>query len=407
MESFELDNGLKVLFSPNPNLHHTVINVFYAVGSAQESIKNTGLAHFLEHMMFEGSKQFPHFDRSLQNWMAENNAFTGQDYTCYYEIFPKDELPNIIAIEYDRMFHLNLSDKNIELQKKIILEEFKETSLNPPLADAWHYIQALCFSNSYQWPVIGKTLRHISSIDKAMLKEFYHSYYRPENAIISIIGNHAVEEIKQSLSLFNNHKKNKYLPNNLPKLNSKKSGYKVLKRKNITQPCFFLAIHIADYAQREYFVADMISDLLTHGESSLLYHDLIIVSKYCTEINSYTTDNLHGNLLVIEGKLSENTTIDLVIDKIRHSFDKLKRQPISDIQLETLTNKAKSYWSFYHYNTSHLAQNMCLFYKSAGVQNIPQYLDKIYTSIQVEDLKTFAIKHFNLSHITRLDYLPA
>ena len=136
------------------------------MGSAYEDASQTGLSHFLEHIMFEGSRNFPNFDETLQAMMAENNAFTGQDYTCYYESCPTHFLKEALNIEKDRMLNLSFKKSSIDLQTKIILEEYKETCLNPPLSDVWHHLQKLCFKNSYQWPVIGKSLQQLASINK-------------------------------------------------------------------------------------------------------------------------------------------------------------------------------------------------------------------------------------------------
>lgn len=407
MHHFTLENGLNLLVHSNPNLKNSVVNILYKVGSAQESASQTGVAHFLEHMMFEGSKTYPNFDEALQGMMAENNAFTGQDYTCYYETFPNQYLKNILNIEMDRMLYLSIKSSAVNIQSNVIQEEFKETSLNPPLADVWHHLQRLCFKNSYQWPVIGKNIKHIASIDKKILVEFYRKNYGSRNAILSIVS--AMEEkviAKEVSRIF----KSSIVPQGkLPFLQesdhtSKRRGLKILKRSNIAVPNFFLAFHIEDYASKGYFMSDMVSDLLTNGESSFLYKSLIEDTKLCTEIQSYTTDNIQCNLLIIEGKLSVGSRFEDVYKQIKLVFEDIKNKKLNKVKFETLQNKALTYWNFYHYNSAHLAQNMAIFFQAAGVVDLPAFIAKIYQSILKRDLEVHLQQLLDFEKASILEY---
>lgn len=409
MYHFSFKNGLELLVHQNINLKNTVLNLLYNVGSAHEDTSQTGVAHFLEHMMFEGSQSFPNFDVTLQAMMAENNAFTGQDYTCYYESFPTTYLREMLSIEKDRMFHLQLKKSSVDIQTSVILEEYKETCMNPPLSDVWHHLQPLCFKNSYQWPVIGKNLKHVASINKSILSSFYKEYYSPRNTIISIVtsleAQNVAEMVKKVFETnFLESKKAKLSINNEKAYS--KVGTKQLKRSNITTPSFFMAYHIEDYASKGYFMSDMVSDLLTNGESSLLYKALVIDAKFCTEIQSYTTDNMKCNLLIIEGKLTKGPSFEDVYREIKNVFTKCKNRPITKKKFETLTNKALTYWSFYHYNSAQLAQNMAIFYQAQGVTDLSDFIENTYKSIHLSDFNHHLNNLLAINKASIVEYYP-
>lgn len=407
MKTIKLPNGLTALVHQNKYLKHTTLNILYGVGSANEDKHHTGIAHFLEHMMFEGTKLYPHFDEKMQEMMVENNAFTSQDYTCYYETFPSQYLQNILTIEQDRLHRLSLKRRAIEIQKNIIIEEYKETSLNQPLADVWHYLQPLCYKKNYSWPVIGKKISHIEAVDKKQLQDFYQFFYRTSNAVISIVS-HLPETllIHQVKTIFAPIGNNQIIPSTQSSNHKelKQVGSKQLKRKNIANTSFFLAFHIDDFGQPTYFMADMLSDLLTNGESSILYHLLIKEKKFCTEINSYLTDNKYANLLIIEGKLAAGIPISDVYQAMEVALEKIATRGISAKRLEGLKNKAMSYWTFNHYNPSRLAQNMGVFYYALGVENVIDYTFDIINSISLVQFNRFLQKGFSLDNASKLEY---
>lgn len=409
MQHFSLSNGLDIIVHCDPKIKNTVLSILYLTGSANEAQNKTGLAHFLEHMMFEGSRNYPNFDEQLHVMMAENNAFTAQDYTCYYTSFPTRHLKAILSIERDRMQYLNLRKRAINNQTNIILEEFKETSLNSPLADFWHHLQRLCFKNSYKWPVIGKSLAHIKRIDKDSLTSFYNSYYTPGNVVFSVISSGQELEIAKVIS-------SEFKSNLVKKKRNRESikikeehmtkGRKQILRTNIVISTFFLAKHIDDYVTKDYFLSDMLSDLLTNGESSLLYKDLVLNRRICTEIHSYTTDNLRCNLLIIEGKLVPGVCFEDVYAAIHKVFISLKTKPLSLKQFETLKNKAMTYWSFNNYNSMQLAQNMALFFAALGVININTFIANMYQSISKKDLELHAKNLLDITKYSILEYKP-
>jgi predicted Zn-dependent peptidase len=402
-----LPNGLTAILKQDINLKNAVVNIFINKGSASESKKVTGLAHFLEHMMFEGSANYPNFDEALQVLMAENNAFTSQDYTNYYEVMPCSYIDQILKIEADRLENLSLKLRKFKLQQSIILEEFKETSINPPLSDSWHHLLNMCFKDAYQWPVIGKKLKHISELKLRDVEDFYTKNYSSENLTISIISNQSEENML------------KMIENNFGKLNFKRpitekrdpksklmGGFKILKRRNISSSQIFIAFHIADFGHKEYFVADLVSDLLTNGDSSILYRALIIDKHLCTEILSYTTDNRCSNLLIIEAKVSPNIDYQKVIDEILAQIDRLKNKGIPKSKFETVKNKALTHWMFQLYNTTQLAHFLCLF-KSCEIEYPVHFIENLYFCLNRKEFCQSIKTHLNFQKSNILVYTVA
>ena len=402
-----LPNGLTAIVKQEPNLKNAVVNIFINCGSSAEDKNKTGMAHFLEHMMFEGSKNYPDFDLRLQNLLAENNAFTSQDYTNYYELIPNKHIDKILEIERDRLESLLWSPKKFKLQQSIILEEFKETSINPPLADSWHYLLKLCFKNSYQWPVIGSKLSHIEDFKLNEVKKFYHQNYSPANIIISIISDlpekTTLTLIEKNFKSFNRVS----VPMDLSSKDEKKrNNHKLVKRKNISSNHLYIAYHIEDFGSNAYFLSDLVSDLLTNGDSSILYQNLIVKNKLCTEILSYTTDNLKCNLLIIEGKMLPGVDHQEVMSQIQTEINRLKESGITSDRFETIKNKSLTHWMFQLYNTTQIAHYLCLF-NAVQIENPREWIQNFYSQVKKSQLESQIIELLKEENRNTLFYLKS
>ncbi len=404
MQYLRLENGLTLISKCEPNLKNSIVNIFINIGSSSEQENKTGVAHFLEHMMFEGSKNYSNYDESLQAIYAENNAFTSQDYTNYYGVLPNENLNQLLKIEMDRMAFLSLNQKKFEIQKQVIIEEFKETSLNPPLADNWHYLLKMCFEGSYQWPVIGKNIKHIQDLDLKDIQNFYKMGYRPENTILSIISGIEESVIESIVSeIFIGNSESSTIERQMLRSKKKYGNIKLLKRKNVSTEHLFIAFHIADFGTKDYFIADLLSDVLSNGDSSFLYSELVTNLQVCTEITSYTTDNLRENLLVIEAKVHPDSSYNVVLDHIRVVLQKMTKV-LTEVQLEKARNKALTHWAFQFYSPIQMAHYLALFY-SIGIKNPKEFIEKEYC-IELLKLKEFSKECFNMEQGNILVYTP-
>lgn len=402
-----LKNGITLLAERKENTKLATLNILVKAGSIYEEKGKTGLAHLLEHMMFEGSKQFPNFDETLQDVLGDNNAYTCQDYTNYYESLPYEHIQTAIDLEMDRFQALSLQPKKFEIQKSVVIEEFKETTLQPPLADFWHYLLKMAFPKSaYEIPVIGKNVKDVEQISLRDLKAFYQQYYTASELIISLVAdddeNRLLDLLEQNFGKLESVSK-QISPIKLNK--SSKPVSKILTRKNIHQTSFFIAFHIDDYDSAGYFRADMLSDLLSNGDSSVLYQKFIKELEYCTEISSFITDNKQANLLVIEGKLNPG----IAFDTFKTQFDEVLTQLPAILKdsnrLELLKNKAETYFLFSNYNMTHLAQNIC-FWEYVGLDNPKEWIQSIYANTRTSDLEEATLTIFNDKNRLELVYLP-
>jgi predicted Zn-dependent peptidase len=196
-EKFILDNGLRVLVHEDKSTPMAVLNVLYDVGAKDENPSKTGFAHLFEHLMFGGSKHIPSYDEPLQFAGGENNAFTTNDLTNYYCQLPAENIETAFWLESDRMLSLAFSKKSLEVQRKVVCEEFKEHYINKPYGDVWHKMRELAYTtHPYKWMTIGASLQHIEEVTLEEVKEFFYKHYTPCNAILVIAGNVDTAEMK-------------------------------------------------------------------------------------------------------------------------------------------------------------------------------------------------------------------
>lgn len=402
-----LKNGITLLVERKENTKLATLNILVKAGSIYEEKGKTGLAHLLEHMMFEGSKQFPNFDETLQDVLGDNNAYTCQDYTNYYESLPYEHIQTAIDLEIDRFQSLSLHPKKFNIQKDVVIEEFKETTIQPPLADFWHYLLKMAFPKSaYEIPVIGKNIKNVEQISLEDLKLFYSQYYSPSNLIVSLVADDYEEKMIEILEEKMGKIESEIIPKKSIKINKSITKIsKTLVRKNIHQTCFFIAFHIDDFGTENYFRADMLSDLLSNGDSSVLYQKFIKELEFCTEISSFITDNKQSNLLVIEGKLNEGIAFEVFNEKLYEVLNQLPEILKDSKRLELLKNKAETYFLFSNYNMTHLAQNIC-FWEYAEITQPKEWIQSIYSSTQFSDLERIALTIFNFNNSVELVYLP-
>ena len=176
---YKLENGLTVILHQDKKTPLVAVNMLYKVGSKNESKNWTGFAHFFEHLMFGGSANVPNFDQPIQTAGGENNAFTNSDITNFYEILPAENVQTALWLEADRMVNLTLNEKSVDIQRKVVVEEFKEVCLNTPYGDAWHHISNLAYQvHPYQWPTIGKIPDHIAFAPLEEIHAFYKTLLR-------------------------------------------------------------------------------------------------------------------------------------------------------------------------------------------------------------------------------------
>ncbi len=343
-----LPNGLRLIIHEDKTTPMACINTLYNVGAKYEDPNRTGMAHLFEHLMFTGSKHAKNFDQILESAGGENNAFTNNDITNYYDTLPAQNIETAIFLEADRMHNLSLSDKSIKAQRSVVIEEFKERYLNQPYGNMDALIREMAFKkHPYQWSTIGKTVSHIEKASKEELLNFYKSYYAPDNAIIAITGNVNTDEIIQLIEkYFNEIPSGNITHKTLPKEEDQTSQRIIEHYSDVPEDALNISIHIPSRLHKDYYAMDLISDILSNGKSSRLYSKLVKGEKIFSEIDAWIDGSIDEGLLQIQGHpLSKYSLKDAEI-ALLDTLAELQTDKISEYECKKVANKAVSSWMF-------------------------------------------------------------
>ena len=400
-----MSNGLTVIAHEDQTTPMAAVNLLYRAGSKHDPVDRTGLAHLLEHMMFTGSKHAKDFDSPLQLASGENNAFTNKDITNYYDILPVGNLTTALWLESDRMRDLLFDKASFKTQKKVVIEEFKETCLNQPYGMVWHHMMDLAYkSHPYRWPTIGINESHIKSIDITDLRAYYDRYYAPDNAILSIGGNLSnerafgyAEEWFGDMKPFNHSDQNDY-PHE-PTQHEFRHG---TMRTSAAVDMIYMTFHMPARRSSDYYAADYISDILGNGRSSRLYQTLVKERELFISIDAFVTGNSDPGLLVVEGKLSKGINHDQAQAAIWEILETVKANPIEQREHTKLYNQMVSSVAFS--NTSLLNNVMNLgYYEYIGDANLVNSEPEMYGKVTPKDIQSKANQIIQRSNCCQLD----
>lgn len=338
---FYLSNGLEVIVHEDHSSKMAVMNLLYKVGSKNEVAGKTGLAHFFEHLMFGSSANVPVFDRELERVGGSCNAFTSPDITNYYISLPAANIETAFWLESDRMLQLTLSEKTIETQRKVVTEEYKQRYLNQPYGDVWHHFRDLAFEkHPYRWPTIGQNLADIVGYTREDVWGFYQTHYRPDNAILVIGGNVTVQEVERlARKWFEPIPSARITRLPIPTEEKQESKKTKFVQSKVPTDALYKAYKMPAKGEPGYLEADLISDLLGFGKSSILEQRLVKNGKLFASIGAYILGSEDPGLLVFSGKMEseisalegENALNDVIQDFLAakiadESLQKIKNQ---------------------------------------------------------------------------------
>ncbi len=347
-EKFILDNGLRVIVHLDITTPMAVLNIMYDVGARDEDPGQTGFAHLFEHLMFGGSVNIPSYDEPLQMAGGENNAYTTNDLTNYYIQLPAENLETAFWLESDRMLSLAFDEKSLDVQRKVVVEEFKEHYLNKPYGDVWHKMRALAYQvHPYRWMTIGKELSHVENAQLQDVKNFFFKHYTPANAIVCVAGNVTVEQVKALAQKWfgdipSGEKYNRQLPQEPKQTVERKLEVKAKVPLDALYKCW----HIYPRLDMRYYTADLITDLLSGGGSSRLYQSLVKEKQLFSNINCFHFGSADAGLLAIDGKLIKGVTMEAAEKAIEEELQKMKKEMVSEAELEKVKNKTESLMAF-------------------------------------------------------------
>ena len=343
-EKFQLDNGLKVLVHQDISTPMAVVNVLYNVGAKDEDPNKTGFAHLFEHLMFGGSVNIPVYDEPLQRAGGENNAYTTNDLTDYYCQIPAENIETAFWLESDRMLSLAFSKKSLEVQRKVVCEEFKEHYINKPYGDAWHKMRSLAYTqHPYRWMTIGASLAHVEDATIEDVKDFFFQFYRPNNAILVVTGNVQTEQVKQlAEKWFGPIEAGKAYVRNLPKEPVQEKSRTMDVRADVPLDMLMMTWHMGGRFDEGYHATDLITEVLGGGTSARLYEQLIKVKQIFSSIDCYHFGTVDPGLLVIEGKLVKGISMAVAEKAVLEEIEKIKNEILDAKELQKVINKTES-----------------------------------------------------------------
>jgi predicted Zn-dependent peptidase len=405
-ERAKLSNGLTVIVHRDRTTPMVAVDVCYKVGSIDEHPERTGFAHLFEHLMFGGSKHIPKFDEPLQNAGGDSNAFTSNDLTNYYLTLPKSNIETGFWLESDRMLELDFSQTNLDSQKNIVIEEFKQMQLNQPYGDVWALIKQLAYTtHPYQWTTIGKEVSHIEQANLQQVKDFYYAHYAPENAVLVVTGDVEFDLIVQlAEKWFGTIPSRKVQQRNIPKEPIQTKLRELEVERSVPNDMIYMAFHMAERLNPEYYATDLLSDILSTGNSSRLYQNLVQKQQLFSEVDAYLSGDFDPGLFIISGKPNDGISLETARKAIENELNKIKQELVSVAELEKVKNKVEANLVYGEINYLNKAMNLAADEVLLDANLINTQIDN-YRSVSTIQIQELAQKIFQLPNCSVLNYI--
>ena len=404
-EKFVLPNGLRVIVQEDHTSPMAVLNIIYDVGAKDENPDQTGFAHLFEHLMFGGSINIPSYDEPLQRVGGENNAFTNNDFTNYYIQVPAVNIETAFWLESDRMLSLAFSEKSLEVQRNVVIEEFKQRYLNQPYGDVWLKLKPLAYQvHPYQWATIGKEISHIENAQMADVKAFFAKHYNPSNAVLVVAGAVTLAEVKSLCDKwFSPIPAGIKYERNLPDEPIQLAERSLKVYAKVPTDAIYKAFHIDSRLSGLYNTSDLISYILSRGESSRLYQSLVKNKRIFSEINAYISGDIEPGLLIVEGKLMPGISMEQADESIWIALDEMKTDTVPVREMQKNINKLVSAFVFGEMSLLNKAMNLA-YYELLGDANLINVELEQYQQITVEAIQAYAKQIFRKENCATLYY---
>ena len=392
---YTLANGLRIVHNEDVSTQMVALNLLYDVGARDEDPSHTGFAHLFEHLMFGGSLHIPDYDTPVQNAGGENNAWTNNDITNYYITLPHQNVETGFWLESDRMLSLDFSPKSLEVQRQVVIEEFKQRNLNQPYGDASHLLRELAYeSHPYRWPTIGKEIAHIAQATLEEVKDFFFRFYAPNNAILAVTGHISFEEtIRLAEKWFGPIPARNISPRQLPAEKPQTAVRRKTVERKVPVDAIYMAFHMSNRMHPDYYVYDMITDILSNGRSSRFIQSLVQEQKLFTSIDAYISGSLDEGLLHVTGKPVEGVSLEQAEEAIWKELEKMKTVPVSEQELEKVKNRYESEQIFNNINYLNVATNLAFFELTGKAEDINEEVGK-YRAVTAEQIQATSARCF-------------
>ena len=404
-ERFTLSNGLKVIVHQDKSTPMACVNILYNVGARDEDESKTGFAHLFEHLMFGGSINIPNYDEPLQQAGGENNAFTTNDITNYYCTVPANNLETAFWLESDRMLSLSFTPKSLEVQRSVVIEEFRQRYLNQPYGDVWLLLRPLAFqSHPYKWATIGKEISHIEQATMEDVRAFFAKHYHPANAIMVVAGNVELEQVKHlSEKWFEPIPAQTVTVRALPVEPVQTAPRRLSVERDVPANALYKVWHMCARNHDDYHTVDLLSDILSRGNSSRLYISLVKEQQLFTEINAWVSGDFDPGLFVVSGKLCEGISMESAEAAVNAELKKLCDQLVSDRELLKCKNKVESTITFSETDVLTKATNLAIAELLGDADLINKEIEK-YARVTPADLQRVAKAVFKEENSCTLCY---
>ena len=401
----KLANGLQIVHNKNAGTGMAAVNLLYKVGSKDESPIHTGLAHLCEHLMFGGTKEAPNFDSVLLEAGGRNNAWTNNDITNYYETLPTCNIETAFWLEADRMQNLLLDDKSIEVQRKVVQEEFKQRYLNAPYGDVWHILRDMAYKkHPYRWPVIGKHLNDIETVSPQTIREFYNRHYCPNNAILSVVGDIDSDEIfKLAEKWFCGIPSSESVNSEICEEPEQLEDRELTVKKDVPHNMLLKAYHMCSRQGDKYPVYDLLSDILANGRSSRFYRNIFAKGNLVSSIDASISGDVHPGLFLIKAQLLPGISYETIERAIDEEINKLISDGVNQQELQKATNMFEMTTLSYCLTNESRAAELAYYEMLGDANGINHEIDK-YRKVTTDDIANLAKNMFENEHGSTLYY---
>lgn len=402
---YTLSNGLRLIHWENPTTQMVALNVLYNVGARDEHPEHTGFAHLFEHLMFGGSVNIPDYDTHVQMAGGENNAWTSNDITNYYITLPRQNMETGFWLESDRMLSLDFNEKSLEVQRHVVIEEFKQRHLNQPYGDVGHIVREMAYKvHPYRWPTIGKEIGHIEHATLDEVKDFFFRFYAPDNAILAVTGNITFKEaVMYTEKWFGPIPQRLVQPRNLPQEPKQAEERRMTVERNVPADALYMVFHKCDRLHPDYYVHDMMSDLLGNGNSSRLVRHLVQEQQVFSNVDAYIAGSIEAGTFHLTGRPVPGVSLEEAEAAIWKELEAMKKEPIREEELEKVKNRYESEQIFGNINYLNVATNLAFFELIGQAKDINGEVEK-YRSVTSEDILRVAGETFVRENASVLYY---
>ena len=400
-----LNNGLRLVHHQDTSTQMVALNIVYDVGARDEHPQHTGFAHLFEHLMFGGSAHIPDYDTPLQQAGGENNAWTNNDITNYYLTVPRANVETAFWLESDRMLELAFSEQSLEVQRGVVMEEFKQRCLNQPYGDVGHLLRPLAYKvHPYQWPTIGKELSHIADATLDEVRRFFFRFYAPDNAVLAVTGNISWDDtVRLTEKWFAPIPRRDVPVRNLPQEPRQTAERRLTVERNVPVDALFMAWHMCARGEPDYYAFDILSDILSNGRSSRLNRRLVQEQKLFSSIDAYISGSRDAGLLQLSGKPAAGVSLQQAEDAVWRELEELCRVPVGEAELEKVKNKFESTQIFGNINYLNVATNLAWYELTGKAEDMDLEVGN-YRAVTPEQLQAVATDAFRRENTSVLYY---